>query len=363
MHIAVLLNDFSGTGVPRVTLRLIQGMIERGYDIDLLVLNPRGPMRKQVATSANIKELNVSRAIAAVPKIISYIRGKQPDAIIAAEDQLGIVGAFSCVAARSNTKILVTSHVPYSKTNLAKGVKGWFFVSFLRLLWRRIDVFTTVSAGLADDMAEVTGLPRDEIKVLHNAVITEEDIDRRPDVSLHPFFQSGEKVILAIGSLHRRKGFHDLIEAVRLLNESMPVRLIILGEGREKESLQNQIDSARLRDRIDLAGYCDNPFRFLQTADLFVLPSYFEGLPTVLIEALASGCPIVATDCVAGPREILQDGEYGFLVPVGNSEAIAARIEESLNTDSDYKKLWERARSFTANAISGEALSLLEVDH
>ncbi len=360
MKIAVVMNDFSGTGVPRVTLRLTEGLIARGNEVEIVVLNPHGPMRNQVSTSAKVEELNVSRAITAVPKIIKYLKNSKPDAIIAAEDQLGIVAAFSCLVSRSNAKILVTSHVPYSKTSLSKGMKGKVFVSALKLLWRRIDIFTTVSAGLADDMAVETGIPREEIKVLHNAVIQEENIARNPNRDLHPFFSSGDKVLLAMGSLHRRKGFHDLVEAMRLLKDKASLRLIILGEGRERANLQQQIDGAGLTDRVDLAGYSDDPFGYLQTADLFVLPSYFEGLPTVLIEALSCGCPVVASDCVAGPREILSDGHFGLLTPVGAPQALSDGISEMLSKEHNEASLFSRARSFTADAIVVRVESLLE---
>lgn len=357
--IVILLNDFSGTGVPRVSLRLAEGLNELGHKVDIVVLNPFGPMREQVSISVRVVPLNVSRAIMAFPKLSAYLREHTPDCVIAAEDQLGVLAAVACLVSRSRARLLVTSHVPYSCTGLAKGLKGRAFVIALRLLWNRIDIFSTVSAGLADDMTAVTKLPRNEITVLHNAVVRECDISREPDPSIHPFFLSGSKVILGIGSLHRRKGFHDLIEAVRLVLKSEDVRLIILGEGRERESLQRQIIADGLDARVDLAGYCDNPFPFLQTADVFVLPSYFEGLPTVLIEALACGCPSVATDCVAGPNEILKYGEYGKLVQVGNREAMADAIIETLYTPISPAILHQRATDFTANTISRQAVELL----
>lgn len=358
-HIAVLLNDFSGTGVPRVSLRLAEGLHALGHDVDVLVLNPRGPMLKQVSASIRIVPLDVSRAITAMPKLSTYLRANNPDALIAAEDQLGVIAAAACVVSRSRSRLLVTSHVPYSSTGLARGLKGWALVTALRVLWRRIDTFATVSAGLADDMAQVTGLPRSEIRVVHNAVVREVDIARHPEPSIHPFFQSGAKVIVGIGSLHRRKGFHDLIEAVRIVSHKEDVRLIILGEGREREALQRQIAERDLSARIDLAGYCDDPFPFLRTADVFVLPSYFEGLPTVLIEALACGCPCVATDCVAGPREILEEGAYGQLVEVGNCEAMAASILDTLRNPLSTTALHYRAADFTASTISKRVLELL----
>lgn len=358
--IAILLNDFSGTGVPRVTLRLAEGLINLGYDIDIIVLNPRGPMRTMIGASTRIVPLNVSRAVKALPKLISYLRTIRPRAIVAAEDQLGIMAAVACILTRSKARLLVTSHVPYSHTNIMRGIKGQVVFAALRLVWRRIDTFSTVSQGLADDMAQETGLPRSEIQVLHNAVVRDEDITRVPDPSIHAFFRSGAKVIVGIGSLHRRKGFHDLIDAVRIVSAIENVRLIILGEGRERESLQNKISEDGLSHIVDLVGYSSNPYAFLQVADLFVLPSYFEGLPTVLIEALACGCPCVATDCVSGPREILVDGELGILVGVGDYEAMAKAIVTTLNSPIPAGVLQHRAADFTASVVSKQAIKFLQ---
>lgn len=359
--ILILMTDFSGTGVPRVTLRLAAGLAELGYDVELLVLNPRGPMLDQVGVLVKIVPLSSARAITALPKLSRYLRMRKPDVVIAAEDQLGIVAAAACLISGSDARLLVTSHVPYSRSGIMCGLKGWIFKTSLRVLWSRIDIFSTVSKGLADDMSNSMGIPRDQIHVLHNAVIQEADIQRKPDPTCHPFFKTASKVIVGIGSLHPRKGFQDLIEAFRIANEKADLKLIILGEGHYRKALEQQIKIADLTERVDLVGYCSDPFRYLQTADLFVLASHFEGLPTVLIEALACGCPCVATDCLAGPREILADGMWGELVEVKNTEELAEAILTSIANPLDIETLQKRASDFTDKAISRKADALLKV--
>lgn len=351
-RIAVLLNDFSGTGVPRVTLRLAGELEAQGCDVDILVLRPHGPMAQQVRNSVNIVPLGVSRASIALPKLICYLRKRDPDGLIAAEDQLGIIAAAACILSRRKAHLVVTSHVPYSRTGLCKGTKGKLFLIALRFFWSRINTFATVSAGLADDMAETTGISRTEISVIHNAVVDERSIGRAENKSIHPFFQTCSRVIVGAGSLHRRKGFHDLVEAVRLAAETEDIRLIILGEGRERAKLQAQISQAGLSDRVDLIGYVNDPFPYLQAADLFVLPSYFEGLPTVLIEALACGCPCVATDCIAGPNEILKGGKLGALVRVGDPIGLANAVLATLRNPVEKEVLFNRAADFSAENIA-----------
>ena len=133
--------------------------------------------------------------------------------------------------------------------------------------------------------------------------------------------------ILAIGKLIERKGFPVLLTAFSRLLTERSARLVVLGEGRMKKRLVSLAKALRIADHVDFAGFEENPYAFLANADLFVLSSRNEALPTVLIEAMACGCPVVSTDCPFGPREILEEGKLGPLVPVGDSEALAAAMD------------------------------------
>jgi glycosyltransferase involved in cell wall biosynthesis len=134
--------------------------------------------------------------------------------------------------------------------------------------------------------------------------------------------------IIAVGRLAKEKGFDILIKAIYLLKaKSHTYNLKIVGSGGEFEYLQELVKSLNLESSVELLGFQDNPYKFLKAADLFVLSSYYEGLGQVLVEALCLGVPIVSTDCKSGPREVLQNGECGLLVPVGDVEKLADGIE------------------------------------
>jgi len=122
-----------------------------------------------------------------------------------------------------------------------------------------------------------------------------------------------------------------LIRAFDILRKKIPARLIILGDGVERKMLEELILSLGLRDAVDLPGFMLNPFAFMKKASVFVLSSKWEGLPNVLIQALACDCPVVSTDCPSGPSEILNTGQYGQLVPVEDVEAMAKAIEATLS--------------------------------
>ena len=178
------------------------------------------------------------------------------------------------------------------------------------------------------------GLSPARIRVINNPVISDELLQAAQQPVQHPFFDADNvPVVLGVGRLTEQKDFSTLIRAFDILRENTPARLIILGDGEERPALENLIRSSGLQDMVDLFGFELNPFAFMKKASVFVLSSKWEGLPGVLIQALACDCPVISTDCLSGPAEILKHGQYGHLVPVGDAEAIASAIASVLGGD------------------------------
>jgi len=359
--VTIILNDFSGTGVPRVTTNLANGHSNKNCQVKLIVLNTQGAVDYHTSSSIEVINLDVSRSILALPKIITFLIKNKQEAVIAAEDQLGVIAALALTLSMSKAKLLITSHVPISiSAPRNSGIKAFIFRAAIKLTQYRTTAYTTVSQGLAEDLKSNIKFKKKIIKILNNPVIDSTHLGRTiENKKIHPFFDSSSKVLVAAGSLHKRKGFHDLIEAFSYLEKKRDIKLIIIGKGIEKANLIKQIEEKQLSKKIALTGFQNKPLSFFNAADLFILPSYFEGLPTVLIEALAKGCPCVATDCLAGPREILLDGKIGTLVPVGNPSALAKGIEHELSINRSKTSLINRAQDFTIDRISQRALELL----
>jgi glycosyltransferase involved in cell wall biosynthesis len=178
----------------------------------------------------------------------------------------------------------------------------------------------------------------------------------------HPWFNDHDMpTLVAAGQLGPWKGFTDLIAAVHIVMQKQPVRLVIFGEGAQRDTLQAQIDALGMQDSIRLEGHVTNPLKYFARADVFVLSSHFEGMPNVLIEAMMAGCTPVATDCPTGPREILESGRYGYLVPVKDPIALAAGIENALSKPIDPRVLEEALKPFQEDTVLAEHFRLLGI--
>jgi glycosyltransferase involved in cell wall biosynthesis len=166
-------------------------------------------------------------------------------------------------------------------------------------------------------------------------------------------------VVLAAGKLKRQKGFDTLLDAFARLRRERPLRLVLLGRGPEEAKLRRQAESLGVAGDVLLAGFQADPFAWMRRAAVFALSSRFEGLPGTLIQAMACGCPVVSTDCDHGPREILEGGRFGPLVPVGDATALAAAIGSQLDAPQPAERLQERAAAFDVESALDQTLPLL----
>ncbi len=203
----------------------------------------------------------------------------------------------------------------------------------VRLFYPEADALAAVSDGVARDLAGLLGLPPDAVHTTYNPVLTP-DLSRRAREPLHhPWLRTGQPpLLLAAGKLRPQKGFTTLLEAFARLRARRSARLLILGEGPLRRSLEARVRGLGLERDVALPGFARNPFAFMARCSAFVLASEWEGLPGVLIQALACGAPVVATDCPSGPREILEGGRHGTLVPVGDPAALALALERVLGS-------------------------------
>ncbi|MBE3591910.1 MAG: glycosyltransferase [Thermoanaerobacter sp.] len=330
--ISLFLPSLRGGGAERVMLNLARGFAEKGYKVDLVLAKAEGPYLSQVPDNVRVIDLKSPRVLYSLPGFIRYLRQERPHALLSALDHANIIALWAKKLSRVPTRVVVSVHSTISKASANPRIlREKLTPLFIRIFYPWADAVVAVSRGVADDLIRLTNLPREKVHVIYNPVITPELFTKADEPLDHPWFESGESpVVISVGRLTPAKDYPALIKAFALVRKGMPVRLMILGEGEERLKLEALIRELGLERDVDLPGFVDNPYKYMKRAAVFVLSSQWEGLPTVLIEALALGIPVVSTDCPSGPREILNNGEYGRLVALGNEKELAQNIKATI---------------------------------
>ena len=229
------------------------------------------------------------------------------------------------------------------------------------MLYKYAEEVIHVSNGAARDLEAVLGWEHGKVKVAYNPVIDHDLFKDRYTIP-HPWFTTDHiPVIVSIGRIEKPKDYVTLIKAVHIVQKIRDVRLLILGDGTDRPEIEKLLVEYNLTDKIEIVGFVDAPFSYLSNANLFVLSSTREALPTVIIEALACGCPVVSTNCRYGPSEILEDGKYGKLVPTGNYKLMADAILRTLDEKTDRSKLKSRADTFSLQKATEHYLKILKI--
>ena len=333
VRVAIFTSNMDGGGAERAMAKLAGGIADQGFDVDLVLSRARGHYLDEVPDSVRIVDLGASRVLASIPGLIRYLRRERPAAMLTSMNYVNVVGIWARALARVETRLVVNeqnalsleaAHSPRRRHRLMPRL--------IRRFYPWADGIVSVARGTAEDLARTTGLAPERIEVVHNPIVTPELKHLATAPVDHAWFRPGEPpVVLSVGRLSPQKDFGTLLRAFARVRVRRSARLVILGEGPERGRLRSLISELGLEDSAALPGWVENPYPWMAHAGTYVLSSRWEGLPSVLIEALYCGVPIVATDCVSGPREILEDGAHGLLVPVGNVDALARGIETALD--------------------------------
>ncbi|MEM9145168.1 MAG: glycosyltransferase [Pseudomonadota bacterium] len=353
-HCSLIAPSFEGGGAERVTINLANALAADGVDVELAVLASHGPFRSEVAPEVRVRDLGIRRVSAGFPKLVRYFRELRPPVLLSALDYINVAAIWANQIAGSPAQVHVGVH--NHATIGLRTSEHWrdrvLMRSAIRASYGRAASVITLTEAMADDLAELSGLSCGHITVLPNVVLTGREAAARAEATEHPWAQDAERpLIVGIGRLHEQKNFPALIDAFAPLAQDSRARLVILGEGPERPALAAMVADLGLGDAVDLPGFAKNPHALLARASLFVLSSRHEGLPTVLIEAMAAGCPVVATDCPTGPAEILQDGALGRLVPVDDVGALRLAMRETLATPVPAERLIARAEDYSASRV------------
>ena len=353
-------------GAEQVTVSIVNGLVERGYDIDLVVSHPQGELRSNVADDVSITKLGSSRVPVAgigahVPALAKYLSRTEPKAVFTQKLDASMVCLLAKWLVDVDTKIIPTIHSAFGITS-EPTAKSRALTSFATRSLAYADHVVAVSEGVADSVVDATTVRPADVSVLHNPVDVEAVRERsRTPVDSQWVENDDVQLVLFVGRLERQKDLETWLRTFARVHRSSPtVRGIIAGKGSQRDRLQALAKQLGIEDAVSIPGYVENPYRYMRKADVFLLSSRFEGLPTVLIEALACGCQIVSTDCPCGPREILREGEYGQLAPVGDVAALAHGVETSLADPIPSERLERRADDFAPGVVLTEYERFIE---
>jgi glycosyltransferase involved in cell wall biosynthesis len=333
---------------------LVAGFLQEGYKVDFVLIKAKGAHLNSIPSGARVINLGCRTWLSSLPGLMKYLRSERPSCLLAAKDRAGRAALLARRMAKVPTRVVLRlgMHLSQSlegKTRLEKALRYYP----MRLLYPWADGIIAVSEGVADDLTDVTQIPRSKIKVLANPVITSQLHHMAVQEPANEWFSRAEPArIVAVGRLTRQKGFDVLLQAFAELLRHRQASLLILGEGPERQNLERQAERLGLEGRVHLPGFDPNPYAYMARADLFVLSSRFEGSPNALKEALALGTPVVATNCRSGPAQILQNGLYGPLVPVEDPQALAQAMEQTLASPPDRQTLPRAVSEYTLRASS-----------
>ncbi|MEW6036896.1 MAG: glycosyltransferase [Pseudomonadota bacterium] len=357
--------SFSGQGgVEKMIANLAAGFLDRGVAVDLVLARAEGEHLDSIPAGVRIVKLNVRHTLTALPGLARYLREEKPDAILAAKDRGIRVALLARRLAGSKARLVGRLGTTVSAALKGKGrLRELTWYAGMRLFYPHMDAIVAVSQGVKDDIVGITGLPSERVRVIRNPVITPE-LERQAALPCeHPWLNDWSvPAIVGMGRLTRQKGFPDLIAAFSRLRQDRVCRLVIVGEGADREKLERLAEELGVRGDVSFTGFLANPHALIARCGLFVLSSLWEGSPNALTEAMALGRPVVSTDCPSGPAELLDGGRYGPLAPVGDVEALAAAMAHALDHPLPAESLRQAVAEYTQTISAQKYLEALGIE-
>jgi glycosyltransferase involved in cell wall biosynthesis len=362
--VGLFLPALAGGGAERAMLHLASGLAERGLKIDLVLAEAEGEYLEQVPSGIRVIDLQ-SKFPVVISKTLAlrrYLQKEQPDVLFSALDIVSAsLWANWRLSVPTRVVMCVQTYLSEQFNTHQRNTLAHLRSQMVRWLYPKSDELVAASRGTAKDLAYLTDLPLDRIRVIYNPVVTPEVIQKSQEPVDHPWFAPGEPpVILGVGRLVGQKDFFNLISAFALARQQRPLRLMILGEGEDRHKLEQAIYGFNLEQDVLLPGFVDNPYAYMAQAAVFALSSRFEGFGNVVAEAMATGTPVVSTDCPSGPAEILEYGKYGALVPIADPTALSQAILVTLDHPISAEALRRRSLEFSRDLIVDQYVAVLE---
>lgn len=366
MRLAVILASLGGGGMERMRIHLVKEWARQGIEVDLVLSGANGPLRDQVPAEVQVFEV-ASRHPALFPfGLRRYLNSRRPTHLLSAGNDINALTLLVASRLRTQIPIVVSVHNHLSsELALTKGLKR---IEALAVAWvltrviQRARGVIAVSEGVGEDLKAHIPLRNGQLHVIYNPVVTAETRERLAASLSDCPVPTGTPWILFVGRFVHQKGLDVLMDALKRIKDRTRAHLVLMGEGPLKSEMVSKVAALGLSDRVHLVGFQSNPLPWMRETNVVVLPSRHEGLGNVLIEAMACGTQIVASDCPSGPAEILVHGRYGQLVPVDDADSLAEALLRSL--DGRFRVppriLKARAAVFSSERVALAYQSVLE---
>ena len=346
MKILVVLPNFEGGGAERIHVNLANEWAKSGHEVIFCALEKKGPLIDLIDQKIKVIDLDCKRILFSLNPLIKTIRAIKPQKIVAAMWPVTTVTILAKLLSGSQSKIFLVEHCAYERIFAKLLGHSLFSIGLSKTLSY---IFATklisVSKGVENSIKKITILPNNKFKVIYNGI----PIPKNLKDNKKTLFNTNKKVILAAGTLKQRKDFITIIKALSILKlkNYKDLKLFILGDGPMRKQINDVIKKLDMENDVELLGFKKDVYPYMASSDLFVHSSEVEGFALVIAEALSCGTNVVSTDTPHGPKEILNNGEFGNLIPIGDEEQMANAVIEKILNPIDKEVLMKRANEFS----------------
>ena len=358
--LSLFLPSLVGGGAERVFVQLANEFRQRGHRVDMVLASAHGPYLRELDAEVRVVDLRSPSVLRALMRLVGYLRAERPFVLMSALDHANVVAVIANLISLRVTRCIVSSRsIPTVWYQRATSIRNRIVLQMMRITYRFADAIVVNSTAGARDLERLLRLRGDRMAVIYNPVDVHAIAELSAKMDPHPWCEPAPfPTILGVGRLDPLKDFATLIRAFARVRAQMRCRLVILGEGTERTTLEQLVSALEVGEDVCLPGFLDNPFPWIRSADVVVSASLSEGCPNAILQALACGTPVVSTDGIGGSAELLEDGRWGRLVPVGDDVAMADAIVATLSAaENPDGKL--RARDFSPERIVDQYLEVL----
>lgn len=353
MKILFFIRTLNGGGAQKIMTKLANAASKGDHEVVVATLSSSGSFSELLRPEVKVIDLGVGRMLAAFRAFSKVIKSERPDILFSTEVAVNVFTLISkwLSGVGKSTKVVIREALSPSlaaKYSKHRSIKyGYSVASFF---YPKADHVIAISEGMVSDLVNICKVSEENLTVINvNPCVDERLLDLKHKEPDHPWLRDQKlPCAICVGRLAYQKGFDDAIRAVVSVNETRSLRLLIVGEGEERSYLEGLIKEFNAEDYIQLVGETKNPYAYMAKCSLFLMPSRYEGLGNVLIEAVACGAKCIAYDCPVGPSETLAGGKYGKLVKVNDLPGLTQAIRDEIDRDYDRAAIVEHGQTYTS---------------